>query len=167
MCRILVVDDDDNIQQLLTKGLPEHRVKTTGCVRDAIKTLSEFRPSLVFLDINMPGQSGDALFEHLDNDCVVIVITGGKITEEYEIDLIERGALEVIPKPFSVRKMRAITGRVDNMLRHECHAALKKRKNFIERLSQGADTLRKVQSRLDEFIPQEAPEDAGHKAVAG
>jgi CheY-like chemotaxis protein len=58
--RVLVVDDDSAVLQLVEKLLSdcEARVLTAGSVREALKALPRFRPHVVLSDIQMPGADG-------------------------------------------------------------------------------------------------------------
>jgi PAS domain S-box-containing protein len=65
--RVLVVDDDSAVLQLVEKLLSdcEARVLTTGSVREALKALPRFRPHVVLSDIQMPGADGYDLIRQL------------------------------------------------------------------------------------------------------
>ena len=59
--RILIVDDDDNIQILLARLLTLEGIENVDVVSsglEAIEYLASMRPSLVLLDVNMPGLDG-------------------------------------------------------------------------------------------------------------
>jgi len=65
--RVLVVDDDSAVLQLVEKLLSdcEARVLTAGSVREALKALPRFRPHVVLSDIQMPGADGYDLIREL------------------------------------------------------------------------------------------------------
>jgi CheY-like chemotaxis protein len=58
--RVLVVDDDSAVLQLIEKLLSdcEALVLTAGSVREAVKLLPRFRPHVLVSDIQMPGTDG-------------------------------------------------------------------------------------------------------------
>ena len=68
--RILIVDDDDNIQILLARLLTLEGIENVDVVSsglEAIEYLASMRPSLVFLDVNMPGLDGWLVCEIINN----------------------------------------------------------------------------------------------------
>ena len=68
------------------------------------------KPDLVFLDIMMPGLSGDEVCRRLKNDPstkqAYVVILTARGQEEDERRAMEMGADEFMTKPFSPRKLR-------------------------------------------------------------
>ena len=58
--RLLVVDDDPQIQRMLRPVLaaPGHEVRVVGSGGEALVAVAEEEPDLVLLDITMPGMSG-------------------------------------------------------------------------------------------------------------
>jgi two-component system OmpR family response regulator len=60
---ILIVDDDREIRDLLSKYLKKHdfRVDTAGDGRDMRKILADARIDLVILDLMLPGEDGLSL----------------------------------------------------------------------------------------------------------
>lgn len=68
--RILVVDDDESIGEVLKAGLAGHgfAVRCETCSDNALKTCLEFRPALVLLDVDMPGKDGGQVAAELRDD---------------------------------------------------------------------------------------------------
>lgn len=102
--RILVVDDDDMIRDLLTNVLEIERFAVTTCesADDALKVLAETRVSAVVTDMLMPGMSGIDLIKKLHVEqpqLPVLLITGysGYMTPR---DIIKAGAAGYFSKPF-------------------------------------------------------------------
>jgi len=58
--RILIVDDEESIGQVLKAGLEGHGfcVRAETCPAHAIRACLEYRPALVLLDVDMPGKDG-------------------------------------------------------------------------------------------------------------
>ena len=65
--KILVVDDDPNILELLTIRLDAagYETITANSAEEAINYLDVSRPQLVISDVQMSGMDGMALFEHI------------------------------------------------------------------------------------------------------
>jgi CheY-like chemotaxis protein len=63
----LVVDDDPDIRKIITTYLKRlgYEVRQVGNGRAAIKRLEEYRPSLLCIDLVLPGSSGYDVCEHI------------------------------------------------------------------------------------------------------
>ncbi len=68
--RILVVDDDPNIRELLTQELSEagYQVRVAGNGREALSQVRAERPDLIVLDVMMPEMNGFDVAAVLKND---------------------------------------------------------------------------------------------------
>jgi len=103
----LVVDDEPHLLDLLTVYFLTSRceVETATNGTDALIAVSQQRPDVVLLDINMPGMNGvEALKEimKLDPSIPVIMVTGNSELS-VTVDAIRHGAFGYIPKPFDLR----------------------------------------------------------------
>jgi DNA-binding NtrC family response regulator len=106
--RILVVDDELMIRELLTEFLQEKGFECE-CARsgeEALKHLKQRNFSLLLTDLSMPGLGGLDLVSYVANQCpdmAVIVITA-----IYElgtaVDSSKLGAYDYITKPFELEK---------------------------------------------------------------
>ena len=89
-CKILVVDDDNDILTLLSRTLGNHDfiVETASNSEEAIKEMSRFKPDLVILDIIMPGIDGHKLCEQIRSystfDTTPIIFHSG-LDSDFEI----------------------------------------------------------------------------------
>ena len=65
--KILVVDDEASIGQILKTGLEMHgfTVRYEACSTDTIKACLEFHPDLVLLDVDMPVKDGGVVASEL------------------------------------------------------------------------------------------------------
>ena len=96
--KILVVDDDQNMLQLLYTFLRDsYRVTTATNGQEALDMIREKRPDLVLLDYLMPGMNGKETLEVIRNDeelkdLPVFFLTGvsdtNKISECLKLDPI-------------------------------------------------------------------------------
>ena len=122
--KILIVDDDQNIANLislyLTKECFETRIENDG--QSALDAFSEFCPDLVLLDLMLPRIDGyDVCREIRKNSNVPIIMLSAK-TEVFDKVLgLELGADDYIIKPFDSKELVA---RVKAVLRryHEIPA---------------------------------------------
>lgn len=107
--RILVVDDEKVIREILTEFLTMEGYQV-GAAEDGHKALDELalRPyDLVISDLKMPRMSGLQLLERLaaDGVNVLTVIMTGFGTVETAIEAMKRGAYDYILKPFKVEEV--------------------------------------------------------------
>ena len=118
--KILIVDDNQAIVEMLQRKLEREEYRVVGCVESAkaLATCRKEKPDLVILDILMPGKSGWEIIEELKADdqtqAVPVIISTVKNRPED----IERGrklqATDHIAKPYVfsdlLDKIRAILG---------------------------------------------------------
>ena len=108
--RILVVDDDDEICQLLAGYLRQQgfEVDTAGDGRRLFEVLESRIPDLVILDIMLPGESGLELYKRLQErtDLPVIFLTALDSVTDRVVGL-ELGADDYMIKPFEPRELLA------------------------------------------------------------
>jgi len=107
---ILVVDDDREIRDLLSRFLVKHgyRVTTAREGREARKIMADAAIDLVVLDLMMPGEDGLAFCREVraGSDLPIIMLTAmGEETDR--VVGLELGADDYLPKPFSPRELLA------------------------------------------------------------
>ena len=111
--KILVVDDEENIAELISYNLSSngYKVITANNGIDAVKIAIEEKPSLILLDLMIPGKDGyDVCKEVRSNNEIrntPIIMLTAKSEELDKILGLELGADDYITKPFSVRELLA------------------------------------------------------------
>jgi two-component system LytT family response regulator len=116
----IIVDDERNGRENLAGLLSGHcpQIKLAGqasSVLEAIELIRQFRPQLVFLDIEMPGGNGFKLLEALDNyPFEVIFVTA---YDHYAIKAIRFSAADYILKPVNVNELTDAVVRVSQRIR--------------------------------------------------
>ncbi|HJS37998.1 MAG TPA: two-component system response regulator OmpR [Burkholderiales bacterium] len=114
--RILVVDDDQRLRDLLTRYLGEQKFEVRA-VADAPamdKLLSRERFDLIVLDLMLPGEDGLAICRRLRaaGGAPAIIMLTAKGDEVDRIVGLEMGADDYLPKPFNPRELVARIGAV-------------------------------------------------------
>jgi two-component system, OmpR family, response regulator len=121
---ILIVDDDTEIRELLSRFLSKHdfRVTTAKDGRDMQQALQDWKIDLIVLDLMMPGDDGLTLCRQVraDSDIPIIMLTAMGEDVDRIIGL-EVGADDYIPKPFNPRELAA---RIKAVLRRTTVAPL-------------------------------------------
>ena len=107
MARILVVEDDPDMQTLIGVQLSGHQLSMSGSGREGLQNVNEFRPELCLLDLNLPDMNGFEVLRALRSTPVAqrtpcIIMTAlqdpGGLLETAAQGL---GAMDFIQKPFS------------------------------------------------------------------
>ena len=95
--KILVVDDDITMRELLRLMLKNHEVYEADSGKRAIAIYERFKPDIVLMDILMPGMNGiEATREILKRDPNAVVIGISAFASNKGRDIIEAGAKGII-----------------------------------------------------------------------
>ena len=108
--RVLVVDDDSSLSEMLTIVLRsegfEPRVCPTG--DQAMAMVREFKPDLVLLDLMLPGKDGVDVCRQIrgESGVPIIMLTAKSDTVDIVVGL-ESGADDYVVKPFKPKELIA------------------------------------------------------------
>lgn len=116
--RLVVVEDDDSIRELLAAGLrfAGYDVATTASGGDAVALIIQRQPNLVVLDVNLPDVDGFELCRRLrasGNEVPVIFLTARRDVEDLRTGFAGGGD-DYLTKPFSLDEL---TFRIKAVLR--------------------------------------------------
>ena len=109
--RVLVVDDESSIRDLLSKtlALAEYEVDTAADGTTALDRMRSFNYDLLIADLRMPGMDGLTLIrqaKRIKADLPIIIITGFS-TESSAIEAVNLGVAGYLTKPFRVPQVLA------------------------------------------------------------
>ena len=123
--RILVVDDDEKMRQLLAKVLQRdgHEVATAANGVEALQVLRGQSLDIVLTDIRMPAMDGMELLAQileLAPETTVIIMTAFG-TVDSAVEAMRSGAFDYISKPFKMDEVQIVISRVveDKRLRRQ------------------------------------------------
>jgi DNA-binding response OmpR family regulator len=108
--QLLLVEDEDSIGALVSAYLEQtgYRVAWVRSGEDALERLEQLRPSLVILDIGLPGLDGfDVCRGIRARSSVPIVMLTARDEEADRVAGLEVGADDYVAKPFSPRELAA------------------------------------------------------------
>ncbi|MCC6735407.1 MAG: response regulator transcription factor [Bauldia sp.] len=108
--RILVVDDEPQIQKLLRIALEAHEftVVTVGRGADGIARAAIEKPDLVILDLGLPDMDGkDVVARIREWSTVPILILSVREGEAEKVAALDGGANDYVVKPFGVAELLA------------------------------------------------------------
>jgi DNA-binding NtrC family response regulator len=106
--KILVIDDDPKVSWLLSESLGKtYEIVSAKDGLEGLQMVSKTKPSLVLLDIKMPGMEGLEVLDKIksmDQLTEVIMLSGHGETKNV-VESIKRGASEFINKPFDIKEV--------------------------------------------------------------
>jgi two-component system LytT family response regulator len=116
--RIAIVDDEELARQVLREylaALPDVEV-VAECANgfEAVKTVSELRPDLLLLDVQMPKLSGFEVLELVGKEVAVVFTTA---YDQYALRAFEVHAVDYLLKPFSPERLAEALSRARDRLR--------------------------------------------------
>ncbi len=131
--RLLIAEDDRALGLFLSRGLEAdgHRVRLAYDGAAAVEAFRQELPDLTILDLNMPIKDGEQVLEEvraLDADLPVLVLTARQEVDT-RIRCLDRGADDLMIKPFSLHELRA---RCRALLRRKREARLLLRAGDLE-----------------------------------
>jgi DNA-binding response OmpR family regulator len=116
--KILIVEDDPHILLGLEEVLKSEDYETAACSRgdEAVAAVGKFQPTLIVLDVMLPGASGYDICKQLrarkvSTPILMLTAKGQEIDKVIGLDL---GADDYVTKPFGVRELLA---RIQALLR--------------------------------------------------
>lgn len=118
--KILVIDDEENIVELLQFNLEtsDYEVDYSYDGFDGFLKAKEIKPDLILLDWMLPNISGIDMLKKIRNDKslsdIPVIMLTAKNMESDKIEGLELGADDYITKPFSIKELLA---RVSSVLR--------------------------------------------------
>src|SRR5271154_1628345 len=109
--KILIIEDDPHILLGLEEVLKSEGYEIASCNRgdEAVAAVTKFRPSLIVLDVMLPGASGYDICKQLrakkiSTPILMLTAKGQELDKVIGLDL---GADDYVTKPFGVRELLA------------------------------------------------------------
>ena len=108
MKKILIVEDDDTIHELIKERLEKEHyiVKNAYSGTEALTIIQNENIDLILLDLMLPGITGEEIIKKVNNSIPIIVISA-KISSEDKVKVLIDGANDYITKPFDKKELLA------------------------------------------------------------
>jgi DNA-binding NtrC family response regulator len=162
--RVLIVEDEENArigyEALLRRW--GHEVLGVGSAEDALARFTEFAPTVLIADVELPGMNGLDLLAKLGDELKTVpaIIITGKGSEERVIAAIEAGAFWYIEKPLKAAVLRSLLDRAMGRVRDRRQVeALTRQLRETGRLGDligGSKTMQDVMRILEQVSPSSA-----------
>ena len=108
---VLVVDDEERIRSLLSRGLHQagYAVLSAGDSAQAVAQLRAERVDLVLLDLVLGHENGVALLAQIRKEwpTLPVIVVSGVTNVGVRVATLEHGAIDVVSKPFNLVELSA------------------------------------------------------------
>ena len=104
---ILIIDDDVAIGNLEQEVLERegYTVQRAYSGTEALLLLKEKKPSLILLDLMLPGMSGEDILPQIQG--IPVIVVSAKTAVEDKVELLLGGAVDYLTKPFDTKELLA------------------------------------------------------------
>jgi DNA-binding response OmpR family regulator len=113
--RILIVDDDEELVQILTLALRAcgYEVSSAGDPASGLQAARSFKPDIILLDYHMPGNTGAHLYEafrrNRSTSETPILFMSGEATSEHILGEIDEPArTRFLSKPVRIAHLQSV-----------------------------------------------------------
>ena len=165
MPKILLIEDDVGIITPLSLYIEQsgYAIAISQNGNDAIQIFNSEKPSLVILDINLPGKNGIEICKEIrSNSETPIIILSARESEDDKVMLLGLGADDYVSKPFSPRELMAriatILNRIENRKKIKTNKILTlgnitiDTKNFVVEVAGNPIKLTKTEFAILEYF---------------
>ena len=115
MARILVVDDEASVREILSRRLQQwgHQVRAAPTAEAALEEMRQSVPDIVLCDIIMPVHDGVWLFHQILElwPQMIFVAVSGAQNINTVMELRKLGAVDFVPKPIGREMLHQALGR--------------------------------------------------------
>ncbi|NPA58285.1 MAG: sigma-54-dependent Fis family transcriptional regulator [Aquificae bacterium] len=154
--RALVVDDEVNIQEILSILLEDFgfQVDRASNLKEAQKLVEKNYYDLALIDLRLPDGSGIDLLRKLKdkNPKTEVVIITAFASSETAVEAIKLGAYDYLPKPFELNELRLLIRNVKNKLELEKKLAENKDEKFQDLIGK-SPAIQMVKETIEKIAP--------------
>jgi diguanylate cyclase (GGDEF)-like protein len=109
---VLIIDDSMDVHRLLKARLRNEEIEFVSTLNgtDGLQTALARQPSLVLLDLDMPGVDGfevlRSLKENKDTVQIPVIVLSGMQSPQDKVTAFDLGAVDYVTKPFDLAELR-------------------------------------------------------------
>ncbi len=162
--RVLIVEDEENARRGYEALLQKWGLDVMGVpsAEEALARFSDYHPSVLIADVELPGIDGLTLLERLGDELASVpaIIITGKGSEERAVAAIESGAFWYIEKPLKGAVLRALLNRALGKVHDQQQvAALRRQLREAGRIGELVGAAKPMQDVM-RLVEQVAPSSA-------
>lgn len=122
MIRTVIIEDEEHSRHLLLQMLHEHYrqlhvVSEAGSVKEGLKAISEQKPNLVFLDIELQSETSFEILEQLPEINFELIFTTA--FDHYALKAIKFCAIDYLLKPIDLNDLRLAISKAEKRLNRD------------------------------------------------
>jgi len=146
MITCIIIDDERRSRETLKKIIDRFlsdKIEVVGMaesVKEGVFLIKENSPELVFLDIEMPNESGFKLFDYFDDIEFEVVFTTAY--RQYAIDAFKYSAVDYLLKPINYLDLEEAIERVES--KRKTSTKNVRVKTLVNNLKSGSDKFKKI-----------------------
>lgn len=110
MAKILVIDDEPEMREMIRMGLIEHRVVLAADGAEGLLRAAQHKPDLILLDVKMPVMDGFETCRRLRTDrelaSIPVIFTTSQDTLSDKLEGFDAGADDYVVKPFDLTELQ-------------------------------------------------------------
>ncbi len=118
--QVIIINDEELARSIIREYLAEHPeiqiIAECSNGFEAVKAVTELKPDLIFLDVQMPKLNGFEVLELIETDLAVVFVTA---YEQYAVKAFEVHAVDYLLKPFSKERFDEAIDRATEKLAHK------------------------------------------------
>jgi len=144
---IMLVDDESSARKNLRLSIGQCwtrpiKFEEHPSAESAIRSLSDHKPDVIFLDIHMSGISGLELAGLIRNDHIPIVFVTA--FDQFAIQALRASAIDYVLKPIALEELKAALNRVEEQLRKQHTNTLFSAIDILEHNLRQTHTLERI-----------------------
>ena len=159
MIDCIIVDDEQHAIDLLKEHIEQvHFLRLVGTATNPVKGLSmisDLKPGLVFLDVQMPNLTGIEILKLIGTDCHIIMTTAYK---EYALEGFEHAVVDYLLKPIAFLRFLKAVNRLWTI--HNSIRPINEQDHYVFVKTEQKGKLLKIDSRRITYI-----EGSGNYAI--
>lgn len=108
--RILVVDDDPQIQKILDVSFSAHGYEIQEAVtgEEGVNLAVSLKPDLIIIDLGLPDMDGKAVVKKIrERAAIPIIVLSARDQEREKVEALDAGANDYVTKPFGMGELMA------------------------------------------------------------